>query len=222
MTTTALINWPADGSSRGRAFLPSDFQVIEPPTVPVLSLADARRAVKQDAWMGGDPAKPDAMGHPDDIDIMDHVAAATGELSVPTGWLGRSIMPQTLEVRLSSFAAVDLPAPPVIEVLAVTITGADGAPVVLDAAAYRLVSAEPYARLEPVAGAVIPSGSAVVRYRAGYEPPEADGLTHPELALIRSWVRLRLNDLYSNGGTMSKMGEAPFAAHLLTNLRVRT
>lgn len=216
-----LIDYPAHGSSRGRLYVPP-FVVTEPPELPLLTLEEARRHLKQDAWMGGNPAAPTAMGHPDDPDIADLVAAATGELEAPNGWLGRAIMPQTIEVRLDRLEAFHVPCPPTIEVVSVNAEQPGGGWQFIDAETYRLTDDAPYSVFSREPGAVWPTGRAIVTFRAGYEPPAEGQPVSRELALIRSWARLRLHDLYSNPGTQTKMNAAPFAAHLLTNLRVRT
>lgn len=219
MTMPTLVDYPAHGSGRGRLYEP-DAVVVTPPELPVLSLEQARAHLRQEPWPGGDPEKPDEMGHPDDSQIMDLVAAATGEIEGPNGWLGRSIMPRTLSVSLERLEPILLPLPPTLEVVSVNAEQAGGGWQFVDADQYRLEPDGLHMALLPARGVRWPSGRAVVTYRAGYEQ-DADGLPNAELAIIRTWVKLRLTDLYTNGGTLSKMGEAPFAAYLLTNLRVR-
>ena len=209
------------GSCR-RAFVPETVEILEAATVPVLSLAEARKHVKQEAWMGGDPAKPGVMGHPDDDEIMMAVAAATGEIEAPNGWLGRAIMPQTLMVRLERLEPIRIPAPPLLEIVSVNVEGEGGGWTFMAEDQWNVAGDGPHAVLEPARGVTWPSGRANVTFRAGYEPPAGAALINPELAAIKAWVKLRTHDLYVTGGTLSKMGEAPFAAHLLTNLRVRT
>lgn len=222
MTMPTLIDYPPRGSGRGAVLVPENVEILEAATEPVVSLADIRRHLKQDAWMGGNPAAPDAVGHPDDEAMMDMVAAATGEIEGPNGWLGRAIMPQTLAVRLASLEPVRLPMPPTLEVVSISVENDAGGWAFLADENWRLVEDAPHMRLEPAKGVSWPTGRAIVIYRAGYEPPTGDALQNPEMALIKSWVRMRVTDLYSNGGTLSKMGSAPYAANLLTNLRVRT
>lgn len=220
MTMPTIIDYPAHGSGRGRLYEPDAVTVEVAPEAPVLSLEEARAHLRQDPWPGGDPAKPDAMGHPDDPQIMDLVAAATGEIEGPNGWLGRSIMPRTLSVSLERLSPVLLPLPPALEVLTVNAEQPGGGWTFLDDEQYRLEPDGLHAAFLPARGVVWPTGRAIITYRAGYEQ-DADALPIAELATIRTWIKLRLTDLYTNGGTLSKMGEAPFAAYLLTNLRVR-
>lgn len=215
-----LISMRAGGCRR--AFVPEAVEILERATLPVLSLAEARKHVKQEAWMGGDPAQPATMGHPDDDEIMLAVAAATGEIEAPNGWLGRAIMPQTLMVRLKRLEPIRLPAPPLLEIVSVNVEGEDGGWAFMAENQWRVTQDGPHAVLKPARGVTWPAGRANVTYRAGYQPPEGADLIHPELAAIKAWVKLRTHDLYVTGGTLSKMGEAPFAANLLTNLRVRT
>lgn len=221
MATPTILDWRAGGASCRRAFVPADVIVVEPPESAVLSLEDARRHLKQDPWMGGNPAAPGELGHPDDPDIIDMVAAATGEIEGPNGWLGRAIMPQTLAVVLDRLEAVRLPMPPTLEVLSVEILDDAGDATLMDEAAWRLVPDAPHMRLEPAPLATWPASRAIVTFRAGYETPEGEPV-NKELATIRSWVRMRLTDLYANGGTTSNLRTSPFAEFLLTNLRVRT
>ncbi|KRE02592.1 hypothetical protein ASE61_15050 [Bosea sp. Root670] len=94
------------------------------------------------------------------------IAAATEELDGPTGWLGRSIGLQTLELRLGAFPCgpIRLPLPPVIEVVSITYTGSGGSNVVMPTTDYDLVGD----CIAPKSG--WPAGCYIrVRYKAGYD-----------------------------------------------------
>lgn len=223
MPMPTLIDLRAGSCSSRRAFVPDDVRVLEEPTALPLTLEEARRHLKLDAWIGGDPARPDAMGHPDDPDIMDALAGAVGEIDGENGWLGRAIAPRTLAVILDRLEPVALPLPPTLAVERIAVVDADGEGMTdLSADAHRLVPDGLYMRVEPATGIVWPARAAMVVYRAGYEPPAPGELPNVELATIRNWLKLRLTDLFMNGGSLSNGQTAPYAAHMLVNLRVRT
>lgn len=208
-------------SSGGRFVDPGVPKVVNPAETPVLSLEAARAHLRLVAWPGGNPLKPDEVGHPDDPQIIDLVAAATGEIEGPNGWLNRSISPRVLEVEIDALGPVILPWGPVIEIEQVNAETPGGGWSYMDLEKVAIkTDGTAWAMVPPPGGAVWPRGRAKITYRAGYEIEEA-GKPNSELALIRTWLKLRLTDLYANGGTLSKLGEAPFAAHLLDNLRIR-
>lgn len=136
---------------------------------------------------------------PDEV-LDDIIAAAVEELDGPTGWLGRSIGMQTLELQLpafppcSGFAGLRLRLPPVIGMVSVTYAGSDGADVVVPAADYRL-----HGDCLFTAGAAWPAGRDVrVRYEAGYEEIPSR---------IKLAVQLRVGELaaqFGRDGTLKK------------------
>ena len=103
------------------------------------------------------------------------IGAAQGTIDGPDGWVGRSFGVQTLEWRGSGFdearsSGIQLPCPPVIEVLSVSVRGLDGTAAILLQEAYQLGSD---GMLAAAVGQVWPrsdcrADAVVVRYRAGY------------------------------------------------------
>ena len=170
--------------------------VVEPPS-PVVSIEEAKAHLRID-------------GDDEDVLIAGLIAAATGHIDGPDGWLGRAIGPQLLELRLDGDECgrcVSLPLPPVIELVSITYTDASGATVNADLAAFALYDND----LCP-AGASFPWPSGVsrreavrVRYRAGYPtlPPA-----------IRVAILLMVGDLYVNRQGGSDAGTAAAAALL--------
>lgn len=223
MTMPTLIDLRAGDYDCRRAFVPDDVTTVEAATTLPLTLDEARAHLKLTAWPGGDPARPEEMGHPDDAQIMDFLAGAVGEIDGPNGWLGRAIAPRTLAVRLERLEPVALPFPPLLEVVAIKVVNAAGDALEdLVDGSWRTSPDGPHALVEPAPGVTWARRPAAIIYRAGYEPPAPGDVPNPELATIRNWLKLRLTDLYMNGGSLSTLGTAPYAAHMLTNLKVRT
>lgn len=130
--------------------------VVEAPQ-PVVTLDRAKQHLRVD-------------GIDDDALIEGYIAAATGMIDGPTGWLGRTIGRQTLE---ATFAVVDcrrvtLPYPPVAQVDAVTLTRA-GIAMPIAASRYTVIG-ETVVFRDLVTSA---DDSLTVRYRSGYDvvPP---------------------------------------------------
>lgn len=156
----------------------------------------------------------------DDDELIDAcVAAATGFIDGPDGWLGRAIGSQTLEWRDDAFptSTIVLPYPPVVSVASVKYLDQAGAEQTYLAANYVLAGV----RIVLKSGSAWPSIStdpeAVrVRYIAGYAtvPP----------ALIAA-IKLMAADLYANRetagpATVSEANILPAARRLLHPFRV--
>lgn len=174
--------------------------VVSPP-VPVVTLAEAKAHLRVDA--------PD-----DDAVITAYIAAATGAIDGPDGWLGRALGLQTLALiapAFPGFGACDwsactpawamchpdeirLPCPPIRSVTAVSyLDAATGARIVVDPATYALMDRT----LFPLAGASWPSAAfrpdAVrIEFVAGYAT--AADLPAP----IRAAILLTVGALYAN------------------------
>ncbi|WP_026784196.1 head-tail connector protein [Pleomorphomonas koreensis] len=137
------------------------------------------------------------------------IAAATQHVDGPEGWLGRSLMAQTLELRLDCWPyryGIALPYPPVIEIEGLAYDDANGLPQEMAPEDYRLTGAGACWRLWPAFGKGWPAIRADhevvrVRYRAGY--PSAEDVPAP----IRAAILLMVGDLYANRETAS-MGAA--------------
>ena len=133
--------------------------VITEPAV-ILPIADAKAHLAIDA----------ADTH-DDGKIAAYVAAATAHIDGPTGWLGRSLSKQTLELRRCGFPTwIDLQYGPVLSVVSVKYDDADGNEQTLDPSLY-VVHGSIIARAPGAAWPAVRQGgeSVRVRYDAGYE-----------------------------------------------------
>jgi len=75
----------------------------------------------------------------DDALLESYLAAASGWIDNPLGWLGRAICTQTLELRVSTFSAADaLPHRPVASIASVKYVTPAGIEETLPPQAYRL------------------------------------------------------------------------------------
>lgn len=121
------------------------------------------------------------------------IAAATDEIDGPTGWLGRAIGRQTLELRRSAFPCrgewLRLPLPPFVDVTEIAFTAPDGTDGVVASEVYRArdgsVGLAPGKSWPAVA---CEPGSVRIRYRAGYEPDAVP-------AKVKSALALRVSEL---------------------------
>lgn len=159
-----------------------------------------------------------------DVEAM--IAAATGNLDGPQGWLGRCLGPQTLEARFDSFAgggaiedrhrpwrdrcwhstygyALQLPYPPIIDIVSVKYIDTNGVLQTLSGSAYELRGEV----LWPVYGTSWPdtrvqTEAVRVQFRAGYSVNATD---NPLVAAvpdpITAALLLMCGDLYSNRET---------------------
>jgi uncharacterized phiE125 gp8 family phage protein len=156
--------------------------VITPPE-PVVSLEEAKAHLR-------------VLANDEDALITTYVAAATGHIDGPDGWLGRAIGAQTLEARGHVFRdAMVLPYPPIIEIVSVKHLDAAGAEVTLLASEYEVrgsLIGSAFGRRWPAVG--VHDEAIRIRYRAGYEavPPA-----------IKAAILLMTEDLYANRGTVA-------------------
>lgn len=153
--------------------------VVTPPA-PVVTWEDADAHLKLE---GDTSQQPEVEGM---------IAAATGTLDGPGGWLGRAIGSQTLEARLDNWGcgSIRLPYPPTGDVVSVKYVDAQGAEQTIDTEGYELLGAS----LVPAYGAVWPTPryqreAVRVRYQAGYPEGMLPGQ-------IRSAILLMVGDLY--------------------------
>lgn len=135
--------------------------VITPPA-PIVTPAD----------IAGDHAT-------DDPAVTSMIAAVTGQIDGPTGWLGRAIGPQTLEMSVEQFCGRELRlrCPPVIAVVSLKYLDTAGIEQTVDSANYRIVA--DHLRLK--SGFCFPATACEpdavrIRYQAGYNG-EGDGKT---------------------------------------------
>jgi uncharacterized phiE125 gp8 family phage protein len=159
--------------------------LITAPTVPVVSLADAKLHLRVD-------------GIDEDTLISAMVAAATQQAQHETG---RALIRQTWERRLDAFppAEIRLGLPPVSSILSVTYIDPTGATQTVPSASYALDD-------------TVDSGSGWVLPAPGYEWPEtADGANVVRVRFqtgaqdaagvpesIRAWILLQVGALYRN------------------------
>lgn len=192
--------------------------VITPPG-EVVSLDEAKKHLRVDF-------------DEDDDYISGLVAAALAWLNGPEGWLGRALGVQTLEMVTDGFADgcrawIDLPYPPLIDIVSVKYINSAGVETTLDPGAYETALGQ----LRPTDGNAWPSprcqSDAVrIRYRAGgkfntEDPPVlVDVLPkHARIAvlmLVGQWYQTR--EPIVLGETVEKL---PFAVEaLLSTCRV--
>lgn len=160
--------------------------VVEPPA-PVVTWEEADRHLQLD----GDVSQQAL--------VEGFIAAATGHIDGPDGWLGRAIGVQTLEARFDLFEcgrhAARLPYPPALELVSVQYRGADdvlrdGAVIDFELLGEVLV---PAGMSFPWEGGSLRREAVRVRYRAGYE-------TLP--SAIRAAILLMVGDLFANRETV--------------------
>jgi uncharacterized phiE125 gp8 family phage protein len=160
--------------------------VVVTPPAPVVSLEEAKAHLRVTA------ADEDGL-------ITSLVAAATGHIDGPDGYLGRAIGVQTLEARCSVFRdSMPLPYPPIIDIVSVKHLNAEGAEVTVLASEYevrgRLIGSA-FGKRWPSVG--LHDEAVRIRYRAGYQ-------TLP--AAIRAAILLMVGDLYRNRETTGAQG----------------
>lgn len=155
--------------------------IVNTPPAPVVTYAEAvaRLRIASDAS--------------EQADVEAMIAAATAMFDVETGWLGRAIGEQTLEVRCDSFAPFNgrplvLPYPPVAAVVSVKYVDAGGTEQTLAADQYYQAGEE----LWPTPGGAWPSvrtqrEAVRIRYSAGYDDVPAS---------IKAAILLAVGDMY--------------------------
>lgn len=150
--------------------------VITPPA-PLVSLEDAK------AHLRVDHADEDTL-------ITAYIAAASGHIDGPAGWLGRSIGTQTLEYRSDDLCGViRLPNGPVVSIASLKFVDGAGVEQTLGAEIYQLEDD----RVGPAHGQAWPAvrgdrGGVRIRYIAG-----SDTVPAPIVAA----VLLMVGDLYA-------------------------
>lgn len=159
--------------------------VVTPPE-PVIALEEAKQHLR-------------VRGGAEDALIAAYVAAATGHIDGPDGWLGRAIGVQTLEARFGwhevGYDFLTLPYPPMLELVSINYldaAGAERAVALGDITAMGATLA--WGATAPWVGGSLNREAVRVRYRAGYEtlPPA-----------IRAAILLMVGDLYENRETVA-------------------
>lgn len=163
-------------------------RVVVPPE-PVISLEDAK-------WH----LRVDTSG--DDMLIAGFIEAVTQHIVSPTGWLGRSVSPQTLELSLPAFCGrnMGLPYGPVIEVVSLKYLDPDALEQTVSAEHYRVVDGRIWLRRDFTFPAAACEPDAVrIRYRAGYDGDAEDfGVNGPPPEAVRAAIMLHVAALYEN------------------------
>jgi uncharacterized phiE125 gp8 family phage protein len=159
----------------------SSLILIEPPGSLPISLAEAKAGARLDGL--------------DDQDalIAGHIRTAVDHLDGANGVLGRCLIRQTWEFRLSCFPAViKLPLPPLAEVVSITYLDPAGAQQTLDPADYTVAGIGSDGTIRPAPGKSWPSAQAVpeavrVTFAAGAD--DHNGVPEPLRAAIGEMVR---------------------------------
>lgn len=178
-----------------------------------------------------------------DTTISAFISAATDFVDGPQGYLGRALIDQTWDYYLDQFpcvgheygrrwdtnyrwlhqAYIEIPLPPLIEVIGVYYLDANGDEQQVDASSYRVDPASDPGRIIPLNGVTWPiaqcTPSAVrIRFRAGYVDTGNSPYTDDVPPAIKAAILLYMADLYANrentivGATAA---ELPFASRML-------
>ncbi|WP_419827664.1 head-tail connector protein [Sphingomonas sp.] len=136
-----------------------------------------------------------AGGDREKLDVEAMIAAATGELDGPQGWLGRALGRQTIEVDFDGFDdfARELPWPDAFSIEEVSYLGSASARQTLAPAAYELLGN----RLVPIVGSYWPCAYGCGRDRPGVRVRYVTGYAAvPET--IRSAILVMVGSAYRN------------------------
>ncbi|HEV7286678.1 MAG TPA: hypothetical protein VGN75_17640 [Kaistia sp.] len=135
----------------------------------------------------------------DDATVAALIQAATEQIDGPDGWLRRAIGPQVLEMRgYFGREYLQLPYPPLIEIIEVAYADADGVEHLLDPAEYQKRDCGLSFKLG--AGWVRSHVCGRIRYRAGFDGRSpADGGTGPVPERVRQAVVLAVRQLQAAG-----------------------
>lgn len=153
--------------------------VVVPPA-PLVSLAEAKAHLR-------------VTNDDEDAVITSYCAAASAHIDGPFGVLRRAIATQTLEVRASTFSAIDrLPCGPVTAITAVKFIDATGVEQDADDAIYQVhdgrFGLSPSGRWPAVRG---DAGGVRVRYTAGFAEVPVP-IKQAALLLVGQWFRNRM------------------------------
>lgn len=177
--------------------------VVVTPPLAVLQLEEVKQHLKVDA-------------DDDDALIAGFIAAVTGHIDGPDGWLGRAIGIQTLEAGMDGFVydPIRLSYPPFVDLVSIRYEDVTGAWQDLDPATYEVRDDEigtAWGKSWPGTRAYRGASRSVrIRYRAGYEVLPAP---------IRVALLMMVDDLYRNRGNVAvgTVGEIkmPMASSML-------
>ena len=183
--------------------------VVVTPPEPVVSVEEAKLHLRVD-------------GDDEDTVIAGMIAAATGFIDGPDGWLGRAIGVQELEYRGDLFRCdpIRLPYPPVVDIISVEYEDGAGVVQTLDPSLFELRGAElgtAWGKSWPSVRAYRgPAETVRVRYNAGYAdlPPA-----------IRVAILMMVGDMYRHrsetvDGSSAAAAMSFTVANLLAPFRV--
>lgn len=185
--------------------------VVTPPADVVISTADLKTHLRVD--------------HDDEDDqIAAALAAAVGEIEAPNGWLGRSLITQTLRLTYDCEPPdlILIPGSPVQAISAVEYRQTDNTFATVAASDYHSDLTCSPARLWAERSWPATRGGPDqfrVTYTAGYGDAGTD-----VPALIKQWLKMRVGDWYRDRETTIlgvSPSELPHGIHMLSNLRVR-
>ncbi|MBZ5760274.1 head-tail connector protein [Rhizobium sp. VS19-DR104.2] len=189
-----------------------ELRVIDPPA-PIVTIADIRRHIVE-------------LPQEDESYVEMLALAATSWIDGPTGWLGRALGIQTLELTTDGFwspcgDAIPLPFPPVLEVVSVIYADPSGQMVTLASGAYRA----DVGGVRPTSGTwpdtADRSDAVRIRFKVGWavfdksDPPQLvsdvpAAIRVAILMLVGQWYRTR--EPVAIGATVEKL---PFAVDSL-------
>jgi len=192
-------------------------RIITEPTVEPVTLAEAKLHLKEDLMSVDNDARISAV-------------LASARQAVEHA-MGRAIMLQTRETTLDEFpSAIRLDMPPIIDVVSVEYTAADGVATALSSGSYTLDATSEPGWLVPAYGLSWPAtqvsiNAVRVRYRAGYSTSSNAATAQAAVpAGIKYAILLELGSRYKYGA----MGDAApamrhdFARHLLDPFKIYT
>lgn len=186
-------------------------KLVKPPATDPVTLDEAKAHLRVDFT--------------DDDELIGlYIKAATQFVDGPRGFLGRALIDQTWDYFLEEHpvCAIDLPLPPLIEVIGVFAIAGNGTETEWPAENYRVDNASEPGRIVTATAWPSPTygswyATARVRYRAGY----VDTQDIPQAAVpfpIRAAILLHVGDLYRTRETSvigEKLAALPWAAEQL-------
>ena len=160
----------------------SSIRIITPP-VQVVTAAEAKAAR---VFMADDA----------DSFVDLRLAAAQSQIDGPMGWLKRSVGEQVLELALDGFfhpghCSIDLPLPPIVEVVSIKYRDDAGAEQTIDSASYEIVGDE----VRPVDGrwtdllGIRPGAGPFITYKAGWKADNAPAAIKHAIMLMAAELR---------------------------------
>jgi uncharacterized phiE125 gp8 family phage protein len=165
--------------------------LVTGPTVEPVSMGEAQAYLRLDEDADGAPIEAAA-------DLLLPILIASTRAAAET-ITRRALMPQTWDLTLDRFPQWELVVPKssLRSVTSISYVDSNGAPQVLDPAAYLVDSKSEPGRITPAFGLVWPitrwqTGAVTVRFVAGY----ADAASVPPC--VKSWMLLRISTLWEN------------------------